>query len=288
MNTFQMPLTDIRVPDRLREVDPEWVDALATDMRAKGFTSHLMVRPARDVTKGNKWGKEHEGLYDLVAGGHRLAAAREAGFDSAPVILVDPNTPDEALLLEIDENLLRHELNPLDRAVSLARRKEIWERLYPETKQHAAGGHAKAGSASDTMSFAKSTAERLGISPKTIERAVRIANRIPAELRRRIARERLIDKQAELLALADLEPGLQGAVVERLSAGSAKSVADAIASIDGRRTDPADPAAQQLRKLQDGWTRAAQPVRRRFIEQLLAEGEIPAEWLEALAQEKAA
>lgn len=285
---LELSIDQIRVPERLREIDADYVDALVTSIREQGFTSRLLVRPAREVTKNNTWGKAVPEIFDLVAGAHRLAAAKLSGLQAVPIELRDPATPDEARLLEIDENLIRRELNPLDRAVFLAERKAVYERLYPETRNGAQGGRGGRTNENGTMTFSKSTAERLGISASTIERAVRIANRIPPELRRQIARERLIEKQAELLALADLEPDLQGAIVKRLSAGTAKSVADAIASIGGRNITPPDAATAQRRKLQEAWTRAAAPVRRRFIEELLVEGEIPAEWLDLPTEEEAA
>ncbi|SMF82844.1 chromosome partitioning protein, ParB family [Tistlia consotensis] len=283
-----LPIAQIRIPERLREVDPDYVDGLKTSIALQGITTPLTVRPARDATAGGKWGKAIPGTWDLVAGAHRLQAARELGLAGVPALIIDPASPDEARLAEIDENLVRHELSPLDRASFLAERKAIHERLFPETRQHAAGGHAKAGSASDTMSFAESTAARLNISRKTIERAVRIAACIPPELRRRIARDRLIHTQAELLALADLEPSLRPMVVDLLADGTAKTVRAAVERISGRALPSTDAATVQLRRLKDRWVRASLRVRRQFIQELHAHGEIPAEWLSTPNEEEEA
>lgn len=281
--SFLVRLDQIRVPSRLREVDPDWVEMLAVSIAEQGVTTPLTVRPARDVTKGGKWGKAHPDLYDLLAGAHRLQAAARAGLEAVPVEVRDPATPDAARLIEIDENLIRHELRPLDRAVFLAERKEIYERLHPETRQHVAGGHAKAhGSASVTMTFAEATAERLGMSRSTIERAVRIATRIRPEVRAQLSRLRLLEKQVELLALAELPVERQVAVIGRLADGKARRVAEAVAQLDGRTSAPESAADLQLRRLQEAWTRAALPIQRRFIREIA--GDLPAEWLSPTAE----
>lgn len=40
----------------------------------------------------------------------------------------------EALLAEIDENLIRSELSPAERALHTSRRKELYDAVHPETK----------------------------------------------------------------------------------------------------------------------------------------------------------
>ncbi len=275
---FLVRLDQIRASARLREVDPDWVELLAESIARDGVTSPLTVRPARDVTKGGRWGKAHEGLYDLLAGAHRLEAARKAGLEEVPVEIRHPESPDAARLIEIDENLIRHELRPLDRAVFLAERKAIYERLHPETRQHVAGGHAKAkGSASVTMTFAKATADRIGLSRSAIERSVRIAARIPADLRSAISRSRILEQQNELLAFADLPADRMGPVLDLLREGKAKRVSEAVARLEGRTVTPEAAEDRQLRQLTDAWVRAALPVKHRFVREIA--GDLPADWL---------
>lgn len=65
------------------------------------------------------------------------------------------------------------------RALFTRRRKEIYEALYPETRQHVAGGHAKHGSATDNLSFAAATAaasgKATGQAERTVQRALAVA-----------------------------------------------------------------------------------------------------------------
>ena len=60
--------------------------------------------------------------------------------------------------------------------MSLARRKEIYLELHPETAKNVAGAHASnkaqgnSNNASDTMSFASDTSKKTGKSKRTVER----------------------------------------------------------------------------------------------------------------------
>lgn len=58
------------------------------------------------------------------------------------------------------------------------RRKQIYEAMHPETRAHVAGGHAKAGSASDKLSFAADTAAKTGVDRRTVERDAARGDRI--------------------------------------------------------------------------------------------------------------
>ena len=44
---------------------------------------------------------------------------------------------------EIDENLIRADLTPAENALHTARRKELYEKLHPETKKGATGKYRK-------------------------------------------------------------------------------------------------------------------------------------------------
>ena len=110
-----LPPEAVHVGERLRAVDPEAVADLARSMGRQGLLNPIHVR-LRD-------GGGDPGDWELVAGAHRLAAARRLGWRSLPATVFDGNNR-SALLAEIDGNLAGNELNPLDRVRFLRARRD--------------------------------------------------------------------------------------------------------------------------------------------------------------------
>jgi ParB family transcriptional regulator, chromosome partitioning protein len=105
---------------RLRKLDPKLVDTLAESMREQGQLQPILLRNRRNG-------------YELISGRHRLEAAKKLNKRVQAVINFNLND-DDMLLAEIDENLIRGELDALERSEHMAKRKEIYERKHPETK----------------------------------------------------------------------------------------------------------------------------------------------------------
>jgi N6-adenosine-specific RNA methylase IME4/ParB-like chromosome segregation protein Spo0J len=82
--------------------------------------------------------------YWLIAGWHRLEAARKLKWPSMSAMIVDIADAAAAELIEIDENLVRAELSPAERAQHTARRKDLYEQLRPETRH---GGDRRSSTA---------------------------------------------------------------------------------------------------------------------------------------------
>jgi ParB family chromosome partitioning protein len=74
-------LVDIRVPDNVRDLDPDHVKALAGSIELQGMLAPVVVR------------NDGEG-FELVAGFHRIAAARSLGLNVVPVVVRDAVTED--------------------------------------------------------------------------------------------------------------------------------------------------------------------------------------------------
>ena len=114
---YSYRVSDIRVGDRRIGLDEAVVQQLMESIGSVGLLQPIGIRA--------------DGL--LVYGYHRLEACRRLGWVEVPVVIVEG---DDLLveLAEIDENLVRNELSVLERAEQLLRRKEIYERLYPEAR----------------------------------------------------------------------------------------------------------------------------------------------------------
>jgi len=93
-------LVDIRVPDNVRDLDPEHVKALAGSIGLQGILVPVVVR------------NDGEG-FELVAGFHRVAAARSLGLTAVPVVIRDAQTEDADRAVE---NITRKQLNPYEEA----------------------------------------------------------------------------------------------------------------------------------------------------------------------------
>ncbi|NVN45166.1 ParB N-terminal domain-containing protein, partial [Asaia siamensis] len=203
MNVQEIAIELIDMGDRLRSIDTDYVSFLAASIEEHGLRQPIELR---------KIGRS--GKYALISGGHRLNAAISLGHEAIMACVVVANDL-QAQLLEIDENLFRRELSPLDRATFLARRKEVYETLHPETKH---GGDRKSSDRMDKLghlipSFSEVTAEKLGVSERTVRRAVLLFQGIAPDVRHQIAHTWLADSGSQLDALAKLTPDLQRKVL---------------------------------------------------------------------------
>lgn len=261
----KIPLDRIRITDRLRKVDPSWVEAIATSFLDRGQNDPIDVAPA-----------DPSGRYELVAGAHRVAAAKVAGWTEIDAVIFE-GTRDDRRLREIDENLYRRELSALDRAVFLAERKALYERLYPESTK-AAKDAAKleliqepsknGGKALNArISFGESAAKVCGLDVRTIQLAIQLATRLSPDVRARIATHPISRNGAELIALSKLPAAEQAHAVDLLLAAEnpLPSVRQAIRKIEGHAEPDQDATAKALARLVDAWNRASVPARRKFI-----------------------
>ncbi|ODR93554.1 hypothetical protein AUC70_11875 [Methyloceanibacter stevinii] len=256
----EVPVADIVVGNRLREIDEEWVAALAAMIKVEGQQSAIGVRDLGD------------GTYKLTAGEHRLEAAKKNGMPTirADIFVAETESPaDEERVQEILENVGRRELSALDRASNLAELKAVYERLYPQTKRGVAGGKARQNAANDILSFADSASEKTGLSARQIQRAVQVHNGLTADARSLVRGLPIADNESQLRALAALDKPLQSRVAKLLQQGEAANVAGARAILDGTAKQPSQ-KTKALETLVKAWERAPADVKKRFLKRINA------------------
>lgn len=258
----ELRVDQIVVRDRLRPVSEAGVAALTASISEMGVMKDpIHVRKV----------KHRGGEFLLMAGAHRLTAARELGWETVKVTCWTC-TDDFARLMEIDDNLAGAEMNALDTAVFLAERKRLYEKMYPETKAEAFKGNRHTGSlASDIVSFASSTAEKFGMSRRQVERIIASGSRLgPDEVRRL----RSAPRPVTLKDLQDIskisETGERYHVVDCLALGRTKNASGARKlwkAEQGEGPEPLSPADRALARLLDAWDRAPKVARDRFLEE---------------------
>lgn len=277
----ELPVGAIVMGRRKRPIEPAAVANLKVSISESGWFGSILVRPIP--------GEEGEQLYALVAGAHRLTAMRELGR-SRIAATIRPLSDDEAEQIEIDENLVRRNLTPLERAEMVADRLQVWRRRFPERVADEDGAarpkRGRPGNSDkmsqfpgvpETMGFAEGTAQELGLNRKTVNRALAVAS-LPSDLRAQLRGTWIAKNEGALRQLAALgEPVEQAAVAQLLIEGKTKNVSDARAIAAGntpskaRQTEP-DQAVKAFRAV---W-KAATPSARAAILHELAGLKLPA------------
>ena len=206
-------INEIKVNPGRREAAPEDIQRLSESVAEVGMMNPITVTAD----------------YTLIAGLHRLEAAKRLGWTEIECSISDMDAL-HTELAEIDENVVRTGLSDLELSELLVRRKKIYEALHPATIARNLPGHASNyESSSDKLTgeekpFSQDTAEKMGVSPRTVERHVQIAENLTPETKEILrGADTKITKQ-NLTKLARLEPEQQTKAAKRLAEGTIKSV----------------------------------------------------------------
>ena len=258
----------IVVEDRLRAVDEAAVTHIAESMHQQGQLYPIQLRTIEP------------GRFRLVAGAHRAAAARMLGWTHIEAFLVDDLEEEEAALLEIDENLYRVELDAFDRGRFLCKRKQIYQRLYPETKP---GGDRKSLEYLDNIkrqnssfdsatpeNFVDATASSTPFSTTTIKRAVRIGENIIPELQDAIADTPIRKREGDLYRIADMDPEEQRRLLDRLN--EAEQPPKNLAALQKDPAATPSPPPTNVERLKKVWIRCSELERSEFRDWLDLQG----------------
>jgi len=249
-------VTDILVPERLRAVEDDHALAIQASIVEHGLLNPITVRATPAA----------ERPYTLVAGAHRLRAVELLDDGEGIDAIVVKGDRDEAILIEIAENLFRNDLSVLDRAVFVQTYRDVWERKYgaigpgnPEFSNRA--NLAQLIEDEAAAGFSAHVADRMGVSPRAVKRLNQIAQNLPKSVREAVRGTPIADNQSQLLSLAKLPPDVRrkaGTAVKK-TGGDFKA---AMAALMPREAPDID--AKLLSKLIDAWERASDDVRAEF------------------------
>ena len=169
---MQIKISEIKINPGRRDTQQRNVEELARSIAAVGLMNPVTV------TQDNT----------LIAGLHRLEAAKLLGWTEIECTVSDADGL-QAELAEIDENFVRAGLSHRELGDLLLRRKELYEAIHPETRQGQRNGQTAKNDNLTVLAakpFSEDTADKLGISKRTVERLVQTAANLTPEAKKTI------------------------------------------------------------------------------------------------------
>ena len=197
---------DAGASTRKRPAYPDKVAALAASIKAGEGVGYDGLRHPVEVREGAE-----DGHYILISGLHRVIALKELGRESIAAVVLDVDAV-RAELLELEENLVRSDLTALDRAIFVARFREMFEAEHGEVK----AGRPVEDNGDNVSPFFEVAVGRLGMHEKSIKRALQIANGLRTRTVAQLRATGWDENQKALLELAGVPAEQQAVVLDRL------------------------------------------------------------------------
>ncbi|MEI6377568.1 MAG: DNA modification methylase [bacterium] len=230
-----VPLYDIIVPSNLkRSIDTDKVSGLKRSMENTGLIAPIVVT------------QDHV----LVAGNHRLMAARELGWITIRAKIV-PTDPQQNELIAIDENLMRNNLSVLEESEHILRREEIiLERqnraLSGENQFTTGSGVYVAGDITESGGLycrppqsttgkltTKDLADDVGLAKSTYQERVKIGRDMPECVKNLIRETPISDNKSDLLRLIKVkDPVDQMKIAQYVVNGVVNTVKESVSLVE--------------------------------------------------------
>ena len=187
----KVSIEKIKYGNNRRPINDEKVEQLKKSIELNGLLNPITV--------------DHN--FNLIAGLHRLTALILLGFKEIECNIVTYDSDENARLAEIDENLIRNELEPLERGRLVLEREKILVKL---------GMRAKAGDNQYTLKASENGSEIISPPPKTTQELAKqagyserswqhdkqIARDIAPKIQKIIRKTPIADKKTTLLSIA--------------------------------------------------------------------------------------
>ena len=194
---MKMKIIDIIITGDRREIDPVTVSELAESIKMIGLINPITV----DKNK------------HLIAGLHRFEAYRLLGLTAIEVVVIDCDSL-RTELVEIDENLIRNNLDPISIGELALRRDEILEAMGLRANQSnkgRTGKYAVTGADSAPVKTTAEIAKKAGLSERSLQENKQLARDLVPEAKTTV-REKAIPKVAAL-EISRLQPDEQRKVI---------------------------------------------------------------------------
>ncbi len=242
-----LPIRDIDIPaDRARKYDEAGAQMLASVIAEQGLHHPIRVRVNGD-------------RYTLISGLLRLRAHEMLQIEAIPASISGAQSDAAARLEEVMENLGRAELIALDRCHHLYELKQAWEaslaRPLVEVLLNDESGKIfpTPDDQPEIFGFARDIAEKVGLSKRAINMAVKIWTDLAPPSRLRLVGTKLATKQTELKALSE-EPAARQARILDLILGDEHPEIENVAAALAYLENGIQPTAleRRFRALSDG------------------------------------
>lgn len=217
MDRRWIEIESIQFVDRMRKVDEAKAREIADSILENGLMNPPAVRLVEEMEID---GEMALNVPVLIAGRHRLRALEMLGETAVECAVYDVSE-DEAIIMEADENLARHELEGAARTIAIGRREKAWKRKrdsfvqkMDETSKLSKRGRPEGR----PTEFATETADKSGLARSLIYLELARYDAIGEERLNRMVGTSL-DSGAEMDATAKLVPEAQEEVVSAAASG---------------------------------------------------------------------
>lgn len=252
---MKVELAFISSVGRLRTTDQKQVDALKASIGEVGLLNPITVYPKQIYRNSILV----DG-YGLIAGAHRLEAARQLGWTEIEANVLDLQDANDRIIAECDENLCGTSLTPAERAFFTEQRKKAYEAKHQETKH---GGDRRSAEVSSGQlghlkhtRFTEDTATKTGISERVIRRDAERGAKIADDVIQ-VIRGTKLDKGVYLDKLKNLTAEEQMTKVKADMMGKPKAPVE---------TETVK--QKQVNALMSAWNRAGEEARNEFLDKI--------------------
>ncbi len=184
---MKLGIAEIKVLQRKRKLDDSKIASLADSFAALGQLQPITVA-------------KYDGMYKLVAGLHRLEAAKRIGWQTIEASIFEGDEI-AAELAEIDENLMRNDLTVLEQGEHLVRRQELIGRKVGRPEIN--------GEIISPLKSQKEIAGEIGLTERSAQNRMQVARNILPEVKELIRDTPVADSITQLLELARMKPEKQ-------------------------------------------------------------------------------